>query len=310
MRPHRIINIEDLRLAARRRVPRVVFDYVDGGADGEITMRENVRAFEARLVPAALARSKRRSATCTTTVAGIPLSLPFLLAPIGSSRMLHPRGEEAGVGRGRRRRHRLHPVDVLRLPPGRRQGRVERAVPAAAVSRRRPRRLHIDDAAGAGRRLFGAGRHHRHRGRRAARARLPQRLPRAGGQADRPDAAVHGPVPRPPALARALPAGRRHDEVSERRPPRHRSDGLRRRRRVAREIGGHVGRLRLDPRRLARPDPDQGRAHRRRRPACGRRRRGRRDRVEPWRPSTRRRPGVAADAAGGPRLRSTAASKS
>ena len=46
MRPHRIVNIEDLRLAARRSLPRVVFDYIDGGADGEITLRENMRAFE------------------------------------------------------------------------------------------------------------------------------------------------------------------------------------------------------------------------------------------------------------------------
>src|SRR5688572_3725373 len=93
MRPHRIVSIEDLRLAARRRVPRVVFDYVDGGADGEITMRENMRAFEA---VSFRPRSAVKTPQCdlTTSVAGIPLSLPFLLAPIGSSRMLHPRGEE------------------------------------------------------------------------------------------------------------------------------------------------------------------------------------------------------------------------
>ena len=41
MKPHRIVNVEDVRLAARRAVPRVVFDYIDGGADGEITLREN-----------------------------------------------------------------------------------------------------------------------------------------------------------------------------------------------------------------------------------------------------------------------------
>src|ERR1700752_5056805 len=93
MKPHRIISIEDLRLAARRRLPRVLLDYVDGGADGEITMRENMRAFEA-------ISFRPRSAVKTpqvdlaTTVVGIPLSLPFLLAPIGSSRMLYPRGEE------------------------------------------------------------------------------------------------------------------------------------------------------------------------------------------------------------------------
>ena len=34
----RIVNIEDLRKAAKRRLPRAVFDYIDGGADGEITL--------------------------------------------------------------------------------------------------------------------------------------------------------------------------------------------------------------------------------------------------------------------------------
>jgi L-lactate dehydrogenase (cytochrome) len=42
----RFINISDLRVAAKRRLPQSVFDYIDGGADGEITLRENVRAFE------------------------------------------------------------------------------------------------------------------------------------------------------------------------------------------------------------------------------------------------------------------------
>jgi isopentenyl diphosphate isomerase/L-lactate dehydrogenase-like FMN-dependent dehydrogenase len=42
----RVINIEDLRRLARRRLPQVVFDYVDGGAEGEVTLRENCRVFD------------------------------------------------------------------------------------------------------------------------------------------------------------------------------------------------------------------------------------------------------------------------
>ena len=42
----RIVNIADLRRLAERRLPRVVFDYIDGGADAERTLRENCRAFE------------------------------------------------------------------------------------------------------------------------------------------------------------------------------------------------------------------------------------------------------------------------
>ena len=40
------VNIEDLRQMARRRLPRMVFDYIDGGAEREWTLRENCRAFE------------------------------------------------------------------------------------------------------------------------------------------------------------------------------------------------------------------------------------------------------------------------
>jgi L-lactate dehydrogenase (cytochrome) len=93
MKPHRLVNIEDLRLAARRRVPRVVFDYIDGGADGEITLRENCRAFESVVFHPRCAVATPQC-DLKTTIVGIPLSLPFILAPIGSSRMFYPRGEE------------------------------------------------------------------------------------------------------------------------------------------------------------------------------------------------------------------------
>src|SRR5437764_10325743 len=42
----RAVNIGDLRTLAKRRLPRVVFDYIDGGADGEVTLRENCRIFD------------------------------------------------------------------------------------------------------------------------------------------------------------------------------------------------------------------------------------------------------------------------
>jgi L-lactate dehydrogenase (cytochrome) len=90
------VTIEDLRRAARRRVPRVVFDYIDGGAEAEVTLRENSRAFElVTLRP----RSAVATPTCDlrTTVLGIPLALPFLLAPIGSSRLFYPLGESVAA---------------------------------------------------------------------------------------------------------------------------------------------------------------------------------------------------------------------
>ena len=92
----RVVNIADLRRIAKRRLPKSVFDYIDGGADAEITLRENSRAFEQVLLRP---RSAVATATCdlSTTVLGTKLSLPFILAPVGSSRMFFPRGEEAAA---------------------------------------------------------------------------------------------------------------------------------------------------------------------------------------------------------------------
>ena len=92
----RVVNIADLRLLARRRLPRVVFDYLDGGAEGEVTLRENCTAFEevtfrprhAVAVPKCELR---------TRVLGGDLSFPVVLAPVGYSRLMHPEGEVAAA---------------------------------------------------------------------------------------------------------------------------------------------------------------------------------------------------------------------
>ena len=92
----RVVNIADLRRLAARRLPRVVFDYIDGGAEAEVTLRANRRAFEAVTL-------RPRSAVATpacdlrTAVLGATLELPFVLAPVGSSRMFYPRAEEAAA---------------------------------------------------------------------------------------------------------------------------------------------------------------------------------------------------------------------
>ena len=87
------VNIEDLRIMARRRLPRMAFDYIDGGADREWTLRENCRAYEQVLFRPRSAVATR-SCDLGTTVLGIKIDIPFLLAPVGSSRMFYPRGEE------------------------------------------------------------------------------------------------------------------------------------------------------------------------------------------------------------------------
>jgi len=87
------VNIEDLRLMARRRLPRMVFDYIDGGAEREWTLRENSRAFQDVLFRPRSAVATR-SCDITTSVLGTKIDLPIVLAPVGSSRMFYPRGEE------------------------------------------------------------------------------------------------------------------------------------------------------------------------------------------------------------------------
>ena len=93
--PH-VLNIEDLRRLARRRLPKVVFDYLDGGADDEVTLRENCRAFDDFTFRP---RNAVAIATCdlSTPVLGQTLSFPAMLAPVGYSRLMHPGGEVAAA---------------------------------------------------------------------------------------------------------------------------------------------------------------------------------------------------------------------
>jgi len=92
----RVVCVEDLLPLARRRVPQAVFDYLDGGAEGEVTLRENCRAFEdVTFRPRhAVAFSQ---CDLRTRVLGVDLALPFLLAPVGYSRLMHPGGEVAAA---------------------------------------------------------------------------------------------------------------------------------------------------------------------------------------------------------------------
>lgn len=91
-----VVCIADLRPIAYRQVPRSVFDYLDGGAEGEVTLRENCRVFEDVTF-----RSRHAVAVSAcdlhTRVLGFDLALPFLLAPVGYSRLMHPGGEVAAA---------------------------------------------------------------------------------------------------------------------------------------------------------------------------------------------------------------------
>jgi len=78
----RAINIEDLRAMARRRLPRAVFDFFDGGAEDEVTLRENRAAFErVRLLPKVLVNVAE--VDMRTPIFGVESKLPMAIAPTG-----------------------------------------------------------------------------------------------------------------------------------------------------------------------------------------------------------------------------------
>ncbi len=85
-------NIQDLRAIARRRLPRAVFDYVDGGAEDEVTYRRNAQDFHKwEFVPTVM-RDVSNIDT-SAEILGKPTPIPLILAPTGFTRIVDPLGE-------------------------------------------------------------------------------------------------------------------------------------------------------------------------------------------------------------------------
>jgi (S)-mandelate dehydrogenase len=80
--PAKAINIEDLRVLARRRLPRAIFDFFDGGAEDEVSLRANRAAFErVRLLPKVLVNVS--SVDTRISLWGTESGLPLAIAPTG-----------------------------------------------------------------------------------------------------------------------------------------------------------------------------------------------------------------------------------
>ena len=89
-------NVADLRLRARRALPPALFDFIEGGADDEVTMRRNTSAFDGyELLPRHLRDVSNVS--LETRVLGARVAAPLLLAPTGMTRLFHHEGELAVV---------------------------------------------------------------------------------------------------------------------------------------------------------------------------------------------------------------------
>ena len=90
----RVFNIEDLRKIARRKLPKPLFNYIDGGADDETNVRGNSQAFDnARLIPEYLVDVAEIDTS--TKVLGREISMPLFIAPTGMTRLFHHDGETA-----------------------------------------------------------------------------------------------------------------------------------------------------------------------------------------------------------------------
>jgi L-lactate dehydrogenase (cytochrome) len=115
-------DIDDLRRTASRMVPRPVFDYAEGGADEEVSLRGNRASFSRwRFVPRALAGTG--SVDTAARVLGEDLCMPLGLAPTGYTRMMHPGGEIAAARSARRRGlpyvlSTMATTPIEDLPPG------------------------------------------------------------------------------------------------------------------------------------------------------------------------------------------------
>jgi len=93
-RLRRAASVQDLRRIAKRRLPGGVFDYIDGGAEDEITLRANRAAFDAVGFRPRVLRGVEK-VDISASLLGRPLALPLVLAPTGFTRIADPAGELA-----------------------------------------------------------------------------------------------------------------------------------------------------------------------------------------------------------------------
>jgi len=93
MKANSAVNLEDLRQMARRKLPRIAFDFIDGGVDDELCMRRNREAFQRhQLVPRYLVDVTRRDQS--TELLGRRYASPFGISPTGLAGLFHPGADE------------------------------------------------------------------------------------------------------------------------------------------------------------------------------------------------------------------------
>ena len=88
----RAVNLAELRILASKRVPKAVFDYVDGGANDEISYKRSAEVFSNVQFNARVLRDVSK-VDLTTRIVGQDSALPIIFAPTGYTRMMHYEGE-------------------------------------------------------------------------------------------------------------------------------------------------------------------------------------------------------------------------
>jgi len=122
----RLVCVDDFRQAARKRLPRAIFDFIDGAAGHEVTARANEEAFRRYLFrPRVL--TDVSGCTVETTVLGTPVKLPIFLGPSGMQRLVARDGELAAV----RAAERMGTVYILSASASRPLEEVAEAAPGA-----------------------------------------------------------------------------------------------------------------------------------------------------------------------------------
>ena len=86
------VAFEDFRAMARARLPRILFDYIDGGSYGEVTIRRNAEELDRVILPQRVMRYMREVSTATRLL-GQELAMPVVLGPVGFAGMFARRGE-------------------------------------------------------------------------------------------------------------------------------------------------------------------------------------------------------------------------
>ena len=110
-RLNRAHSIDDLRTAARRRLPRAVFDFADGAAEDETTLAANRAAFQRYdFLPRVFQDVSH--VDLTTTVLGQTVASPIIVAPTGLPRLIHPQGERA-IARAAARAETIYTLSAM-----------------------------------------------------------------------------------------------------------------------------------------------------------------------------------------------------